>query len=98
MLPDSLNDLTAAPGNDLREVPNTTAGTGEYWILYELQTGTVEGRVKDNNVCAGALATLTPGPSITFTGSSSPKQIRLDNQNWGNRWLLLDSVQITRIA
>jgi prepilin-type N-terminal cleavage/methylation domain-containing protein len=61
--PASLNELTNPPGNYLREVPNTTEGSGEYWILYEPATGTVEGRLKTNEVCAGGLALATPGPS-----------------------------------
>ncbi|MBX6749013.1 MAG: prepilin-type N-terminal cleavage/methylation domain-containing protein [Micromonosporaceae bacterium] len=71
--PASLDELTKAPGNYLREVPNTTEGSGEYWILYEPATGTVEGRLKTNEVCAGGLALATPGPSdTTGPGSGGP--------------------------
>lgn len=65
--PESLDDLTVAPGNYLREVPNTTEGTGDYWIVYDPQTGTVEGRLSGDEVCAGELAMVTPAPGATPT-------------------------------
>ena len=63
--PESLAELTQAPGNYLRELPNTTEGSGDYWIRYEPESGTVEGRLKNNDVCAGGLALA--GPSSTST-------------------------------
>jgi prepilin-type N-terminal cleavage/methylation domain len=46
------------------------------------------------NVGNGCNQTFTA--DITFS-SSGTKQIQLDNTNWGNRWLLLDAVEIIRI-
>lgn len=67
--PETLDELTKAPGNYLRQLPNTTEGTGDYWIAYDPDTGTVEGRLTDTNaVCAGALAMPTPGSSGEPTG------------------------------
>ena len=71
--PDSLDDLTKAPGNYLREVPNTTEGSGKYWIVYDPATGTVTGRVTSSDeVCAGELAMATPGASGTATEPGGP--------------------------
>ena len=66
--PETLDELTAAPGNYLRELPNTTEGSGEYWIVYDPESGKVEGRLKSNEVCAGELAMATPGPGGEPTG------------------------------
>ena len=63
--PANLGELTKAPGNYLREVPNTEEGSGDYWIVYQPETGAVVGLLDVDTPCAGELAMLTPGPSGT---------------------------------
>jgi general secretion pathway protein G len=65
--PASLSDLTTAPQNYLRELPNTTENTGEYWIIYDSSTGQVRGVLKGGTPCT-ASAFGSAGPGSTSTG------------------------------